>query len=386
MRNTRLVRLIALLSILLALYGCAASQNAQAQTQIHALLQARDAGVNQADRQQYLSTVLPSDTVLLKEENNLIRSSSGLGIKDFKLTVGAVLSEGNGEFSAALTQSYTVNGEARRCSYNALFKLENGKLYYDGPDFAIKQNSAAKVYYQSGKDEALAQQLLNEETNTVAAMKEQLGYAPAEIVNIKLFDDQQVFLQSVKLDLPGWVGGWHEYGEAIKSFTGAFGSDGENYKSMLNHETTHLIVSELSNDNATYWLQEGLAGIYENKLDDPGAAILTAQEVSETYTSYSEQKKIDLEKIGVDDQGAVGKYYATSKAFAAFMVEKFGWGKVRQMLEYMKKFELIPVTADEKISTTNDRTDEAIASVLGLQTNDEFQSAFDKWLTEQSQT
>lgn len=380
MRNTRLARIIALLMVLLALCGCHANTNIQAQAQVRALLDAREAGVNNADQQQYLSTVLPDDTVFLKEETNLIRAASGLGIKDCKLTAGAVSIKNDSELTAGLTQSYTLNGEARKCSYTALFVRENGKLYFDGPDFSIRQNSATKVYYLSDRDSSLAQQLLNEETNTLAAMQSQLGFTPEESVSIKIFDDQQVFLQSVKLDLPAWVGGWHEYGEAVKSYTGAYGSDGENYQSMLNHETTHLMVSELSNDNATYWTQEGLAGIYENELTSPDSPLLSTQELSEDYTNYSEQKKIDLEKLDTNDGGAVEKYYATSKAYMAFLLDKFGWVKVRQMLEYMKKFELIPVTAAEKISTTNARTDEAIASVLGLKTDEEFQSAFDEWL------
>lgn len=380
MRNQKTLRLIALLAVLAALVslsGCHAA-NKTAQAEADALLQARSAGVNAADQQEYLSTVLPSDRVLLKEETNLIRAASGLGIKDFGITEGSVHEDQDGDCTATVTQSYTLGGEAHRCSYTALFVRENGKLYYDGPDFSLKQNSAVKVYYQGSADEGLAKQLLNEETNTLAAMKEQLGFTPSEPVSIKLFDDQQVFLQSVKLDLPQWVGGWHEYGEAIKSFTGAYGSDGADYKSVMNHETTHLMVSELSNDNAAYWMQEGLAGIYQNELDDPGAPLLNAQELAESYTSYSGQKRIDLEKLEGD---AVNNYYATSKAFMAFLLDQYGWGKVRETLEYMKKFELIPVTADEKISKTNDRTDEAIAAVLGLKTDEEFQTAFDAWLS-----
>jgi hypothetical protein len=213
----------------------------------------------------------------------------------------------------------------------------------------------------------------------LASMKEDLGFTPKGAISVKLFDDQQVFLQSVKLDLPDWVGGWHEFGESIKSFTGAYGVDGSDYKSMLNHESTHRMVSELSNDNAAYWIQEGLAGVYQVALGVKTQNFLTSEELAESYTPFTQQKQIDLEKLDMNDQGAVTKYYATSKAFAAFLVEQYGWSKVKQALEYMKKFELIPVTGAEKMDTTNARTDEALKAVFGFQNDSDFQAAFDAW-------
>jgi hypothetical protein len=379
MRNARLLKFLAVLSVLLALYGCKTSPIPQAQvSEIQALLAARAEGVNHAGQQEYLSTVLPGDSVLMKEESNLIRSASGLGIEDYKAVSGKPARAGSG-FMAEVTQSYTLGGEEHRCTYDALFVSENGKLYYDGPVFLLKQNSGVKVFYAEGWDDA-AQKTLEAETSVLAAMQERLDFVPQGFIYVKLYADQQVFLQSVKLDLPAWVGGWQEYGEAIKSFAGAYPAESGELMSMLAHETTHRMVSELSNDNASYWIQEGLAEVIRSTLLSAGQPALMQEEADQAFTPYARQKGIDLEKIGMEDPYAVTLYYATSKAYAAFLMDRYGWGKVRQALEYMKKFPLIPVTGAEKIADTNERTDEAIRNVFGFSTDVEFQQAFDEWV------
>ncbi len=395
-KNKLLFRLIALLCVAAALASCrhgaeigqsaglsptaVVSQPAAADTEaqsLEALLESRMKAVNSADLALYLSTVLPSDDVLQTEERNLIRAAKDLGISDYTLTARNIRKRGEG-FSALLQQRYTVGGRVRSASFEAAFQKENGKLYYAGPDFLVQEGEHARVCYTQD-DEVLAGQLLEAEVETLGQMNSLLGFQPNGYITIKLFDDQQVFLQSVKLDLPEWVGGWHEYGESIKSFTGAYGSNAANYKRMLNHESTHRMVSELSNDNASYWLQEGLAGVFENWLDHPDEGWLSASEAKMEYTPFASHKTIDLEKIGSDDSSAVMLYYASSKAYAAFLLDQYGWSKMREALEYMKKYELIPVTAAEKIDQTNKRTDEAVKAVFGLDDNG-LQSGFDRWL------
>lgn len=407
MMQTKILRLSAVLCVLLALAGCRLLPNrlpttATAQSQpaanetatpaesiatgenpaglLNALIADRVNAVNNGDQQLYLSTVLPGDSVLRKEEANLIRAASSLEITDYTLAASDIEQAEDG-LTAVLQQSYKLDGKLHQCEFRAVFKTENGKLYYGGPDFEILENGHVRVCHLPG-GESLAVALLQAESDALAQMERHLGFTPEGFITIKLFDDQQVFLQSIKLDLPEWVGGWHEYGEAIKSFTGAYGSNAANYKPMLNHESTHRMVSELSNDNASYWLQEGLAGVLEDWLDNPDGEYLQPHEASMEYTPFAQHKSIDLEKIGMEDPGAVGLYYATSKAYAAFLMDQFGWAKMREALEYMKKHELIPVTGAEKIIETNSRTDEAFKAVFGIADDTGMQSTFDQWLKE----
>ncbi len=342
---------------------------------VAALMAQRAEAVNNSDQGAYLATVWPSDEVLMKEEDNLIRSSSALGIKDYSAKAGTPSHHRDG-VTAEVTQSYTLDGVPRQCAYEAKFVSEGGKLYYAGPAFLLLQSDRVKIYYAEGGGE-LAQKTLETETAVLDAMKTRLDFVPQDFISVKQYADQQVFLQSVKLDLPDWVAGWQEYGEAIKTRAGAFPVETGDFWRMLNHETTHLMVSELSNDNASYWIQEGLAGVFQHTLSDPGLPNMAKEETGQEFTPYAEQKGISLERLSGAD---VRKYYATSRAFAAFLLDTYGWGKVRQALEYMKKYPLIPVTGAEKIPESNTRTDEAIKAILGLDTDDAFQQAFDEWL------
>ncbi len=379
-------RSIALLPAVITIMACLAScqwlqlrnSGAALEAEVRALLDAREQGVNQTDAKAYLGTVLPSDVVLLKEETNLIRAAATLGIHDFSVEAADIRKTDSG-CTARLTQEYTVGAVKHSCGYTASFLRREGSLYFAGPAFTVDENDRVAVYYLPARKD-LAQALLDAETDILTQMRTQLDFTPAGVISVKLFEDQAVFLQSVKLDLPEWVGGWHEYGESVKTFVGAYGTDVENYRGMLAHESTHRMVSELSNDNAAYWLQEGLAGVYQELLLNPDAEALTGEEAAQTFTPYVEHKIINLEKLDAGDGDAVMRYYASSKAYAAFLLEQHGWEMVRQMLEYMQKFELIPVTAAEKMDDANARTGEAIASVYGFQDSEAFQKAFDEWL------
>lgn len=367
--------LLLVLAALLALGGCHGANPGKRAEEIGALMDARARGVNGADTRTYLDTVLPSDEVLRKEEENLIRAAAGLGISDYEASAADVKEAGEGSYTAMVSQSYTVQGERRRCAYEAIFVADGGRLYYGGPAFELLQNEKVKVYY-AGDNGKLAQKLLDTETEVLGHMKEQLGFEPRGFISVKLYDERDVFHQSVKLDLPNWVGGWHEYGEAIKTFAQGYSVENSSFYYMLNHETTHRMVSELSNDNAAYWLQEGLAGIYQTALSYPDEEIFTQFEAEAACTPFARQKTIDLESLSGD---SVTLYYASAKAYAAFLLETYGWEKVRQALAYMTKFDLIPLTGAEKIEETNERTDEALRSVLGYADDNEFQSLFDGW-------
>jgi uncharacterized protein YchJ len=374
-RNARPIKLTALLLALLALSGCFLQRARQpAPEDVAALMAARAEAVNAADQEAYLATVLPSDDALMKEEANLIRSAAGLGIADYEAAAGEPVRTDSG-FTAAVTQRYTLGGQVHECAYTASYVWENGRLYYGGPDFLTVQNDRVKVCY-TPENAGIARRTLEAETAVLDDMESQLGFAPQGLMTVKIYDDARVFRQSVKLDLPAWVGGWQEYGEAIKSYVGAYPS-GDDLRGMLNHETTHRMISELSNDNASYWIQEGLASVFQVTLGNPRQALLTPDEAEEQFTPYSRQKSLNLETLEGADAGL---YYATSKAFAAFLLDRYGWEKVRQALEYMKKYPLLPVTGAEKISETNERTDEAVRYVFGFDSDGEFQKAFDEWL------
>ena len=76
-------------------------------------------------------------------------------------------------------------------------------------------------------------------------------------VSIKIYGDKDTFLYSVKLSMPDWAGGWYERGESIKTYL--YESTKERYEYLVRHEATHMMLTAATNDNASYWMQEGFA-------------------------------------------------------------------------------------------------------------------------------
>ncbi len=355
------------------------TQKQRAELQV--LLQKRQDGVNNDDAAAFLSTVLPTDAVLYKEEDTLIRTAKSLKISAFTVFAISAVPKDDG-FLSTIEQSYTLDGRRHRCTFEAEFKTVDTKLYYCGPAFESIENAGVKVFFSSDQ-KPLAQKLLNLETTVLRDMQNRYGYAPGEPVTIKIYDDQQVFLQSVKFNLPEWTGGWHEYKESIKIYNPAdtmFVMSDSDYLEMLRHETAHLMVSEWSNDNAAYWLQEGMAGINESAGANAVPRLLKS-ELALAFTAFAKHKEIDLESLDIDEIQEVTLYYATSKAYSIFLLETFGWQKMKAALKTMQKHPYLPLTGEEKLKEGVRYTDEAIKTVFGFKSDAALQDAFDKWLS-----
>ncbi len=368
-----------LVLLVLFLAACQAAVLPAAQAgALASLLTAREQAVLTGDRDAYLQTVNPDDPVLRVEERNLIDAARSLDITTYTLDAANPKPDGD-TLTATLTQRSTIGGVERSCSYPARFVRRDGEWYYAGPAFTRVSDGAVAVDYL-GNSANLARALLGIESDVLSTMDDRLGVTPKGDVTIRLYDDQQVFLQTVKLDLPAWVGGWHEYGEAIKTFMGGYGSTPEDYRAMLCHETTHLLVSELSGDNAAYWLQEGLAGCLEEALTVARGSPAEALTLDDPSFSMADLKAMNLEALEPGDPD-VTAYYATAKVYAAFLLDRYGWQRVQAMLERMAQRPMIEQSANEKRLETNTRTDEALAASFGFD-DPGFQKSFDKWWEE----
>lgn len=372
--------LAVLLAAALAACTRAPAQDLAAARDVDALLSRRVAAVEAHDEAAYMATVTLDDTTLLVEERNLIRAAKGVAVTGFTLSAADVRRDGD-EITATVRQRYRLGGESRACTFPARMRYAEGLLLWAGPGFQSVSQGDVQVLYQP-RGARLAGELCRAQARNTAALQEELGYRPTQGFVVKLYDDRQTFLQSIKLDLPVWVGGWHEYGEAIKLFHDG-GVSLEQYERMLLHESVHCMLSDLSQDNAAYWLQEGVAGLLEDSrgsLQHPQGP--TAQELAGPMNRYADQVVIDLERIDPSDTAAVTRYYATSKALAAFLMDTCGWDSMRATLQSMQRHGHIAVTAAEKLEATQQRTAQALADELGLDAG-AMELGFGQWLAQQ---
>ena len=156
----------------------------------------------------------------------------------------------------SLTQTFRLkDGGERFYDYDAVYLLRNGQ--WKDSDYAFDKLRRDGVIVRHWRRPTLAQAALEEVLKNLAWLKQAFGWQPKSEVVIKIYPEHTPFLYSIKPSLPTWVAGWDEAGESIKFY--APRDDAHLRAGVLLHETTHHMLSGLSNDNAAYWLQEGLA-------------------------------------------------------------------------------------------------------------------------------
>jgi hypothetical protein len=379
MIKTVLRKLILLLWVAAILAGCAVSPADEAA--IAALVARQQAAMAACDADAMLETVTPGDAWYRTETANLVLDQRTAPVDNYTLTVLDVRETGDSVWEATLEQKYIADGERRSCRSVHRYGLIDGQLYDLGLACEQAQYGEVTVYYPGGYDE-MARGIARTINDYLDGLSAEWGYTPQSGIAVKLYDDHEVFLQSIKLTLPGWVGGWHENGEAIKIY--AVLRNAEPYESMMRHEATHTALSELTGDNAAYWMQEGFAVLLEDSgtgaLDAPSVRDMNA--LIELYgrgrlPALADHLSANPERL--TDPLDVRGYYAYSNAMVVWLLLRCGRDRIPSLFDALKEFETIPGVAAAKIEPLNERTAAALRKAAGV----EFGEEFEKWLVEQ---
>lgn len=373
---TKKIILLLLLAVVLA--GCAASPaDADAVT---ALAARQQAAMIAADAHAMLETVTPGDAWYRAEVANLVLDQRTAPVDDYTLTVLDVRETGDGVWEATLEQEYTAGGERRSCRSVHRYGLIDGRLFDLGLACEQARYGAVTVYYPGGYDK-MAQGIADTINEYLEQLAAEWDYAPQNGIAVKLYDDHEVFLQSIKLTLPGWVGGWHENGEAIKIYAAIRGA--EPYESMMRHEATHTALSELTGDNAAYWMQEGFAVLLELSGTDALAAPYV-QDMDALVELYGRDRlpaladHLSANPELLTDSLDVRGYYAYSNAMVVWLLLRCGRERIGLLFDALGEYETIPGAASGKIEPLNERTAVALRETAGI----EFGENFEKWLAE----
>ncbi|MCH5586695.1 hypothetical protein MK805_17315 [Shimazuella sp. AN120528] len=167
------------------------------------------------------------------------------------------------------------------------------------------------------------------------------------VVEVKLYHDPEVFRQSVKLSLPTWAGGWNEAKQSIKLVVGK--SDTVSLTHGLAHEYTHQLLSDMTNDNAAYWLQEGAAMFYE--------AWFTKEkpEIEKNFHPFaiSELEQMNLEQLPDNE---ASRYYISCYMRFKEIVQQHGEKQIAKAFREMRNYPYIDEDSAVKQQETNKRT------------------------------
>ncbi|MFC7441583.1 peptidase MA family metallohydrolase [Laceyella putida] len=248
----------------------------------------------------------------------------------------------------------------RPISFEYPLLLKKTRLGWKDADLAfhVLKKQRITVYYTHPSLQQQAELALRTLERAYERLHRRLGWTTKEVV-VKLYDRPDVFRQFVKPSLPTWAGGWHEANQSIK-FIGGWGED-RLFAAGLVHELTHQMVSELSNDNAAYWLQEGAAMYYEAHLL-PRLMVQHHLGQLERRMTLVELERAELEKLSSEE---AEQYYLNAYLSFKTVVERWGEQSVQSLLKELAKYPYIDVDSSEKMREINQRTRNAWQRAFG---------------------
>ena len=208
-------------------------------------------------------TINPADKFLKTEAMHLVADQKIVPVSEYERTITDIIKQGN-YYTGTLTQSFIFEGDKRGSQELRLFKFENGKAYDMGTVLEKVKRGSISAMYPEGEKE-LATGLCDTANEYISALSGMWGTNYKDPVSIKIYGEKKVFLYSVKLSMPDWAGGWYELGESIKTYS--FDASLSRYENLVRHEATHMLLADVTGDNAPYWMQEGFATTMPDYVD-----------------------------------------------------------------------------------------------------------------------
>jgi hypothetical protein len=269
-------------------------------------------------------------------------------------------SKGSVFFSVKI--KHPKNGEFNNTVTYEVLKINNVWVLNDLPFEQIQSESGhITVNYKDGQEE-IAKQTLTDAIDLLSYYSENFNWI-SDPITIKIYSDTEEI--SATVPWPS-LGGWNEVGESLK--VTSFKKD--DIFRILAHELTHKMLGDLTNDNATLFIQEGFATYLENKVqrnavgeihfdqNKVDAKSKKAIEISNSVLSIEELGKIDYTGDSIP-------LYRDGSLISNYLVKTYGLDKYKEMLNYLSNYEYIDKRMEHKLETIKDRTMEALEKVYG---------------------
>lgn len=331
----------------------------QAKQEMNKVIIQREEAVNRKNWEQFKRTLIPNDTLYQQEQKRWFADAiTYIDPQSFTLKIDKVIAKNKDTVLVWLEQKFRKNKKQYVVRYPLLFRhVKEGWRDQDFP-FNRLQKDKIKVLYTDPLLEEKAHVALDMMKRTSYVMQQRYHWKPKHLT-LKLYHQPDWFQQSVKLSLPAWAGGWNEANQSIKLISGM--QTIRSFSSGIVHEMVHQLISDQSHDNAAYWLQEGAAMYYEEKLL-PGLHEDIPEQKSFRPFTLAQLEKKDLEQLNAHD---AQRYYLSCYHFFDFLYETYGERKIQQVLHFLQRFPQIDADSSDKIPELNRRTQLSLRHVLG---------------------
>jgi tetratricopeptide (TPR) repeat protein len=183
-------------------------------------------------------------------------------------------------------------------------------------------------FVDNGHAVALASAILEALEDAYADLGSDLSYYPAVRVPVLLYSAKEF---AAVTNSPDWAGA--VYDGKIRFPLGGVKRVTDPLKALLYHEYMHVLVHFMANGKAPVWLNEGLAELAGRRLyplpltqlqkaaDDN--QLIGWDNLAKTFTALEESKVLLA--------------YEQSYSLAFFMIDRFGWHKMTELLEALGK-------------------------------------------------
>jgi len=223
------------------------------------LMKQKEKAVNSRKLDLYLQTLDSNKAFYKQEQKRWFQDAVQVIEPDsFHLKVLSVMPDQKKTVRAVIEQTYSAKGQ--QVSVKVPLRLRHTPKGWKDTDLAFEQlgDKTITVYYTEPSLKMNAQIAYHTLKKAALKLQKRLDWRPQKI-EVKLYHDPKWFRQSVKPSLPKWAGGWHEANQSIKFIASRM--DPDQLASGMIHELAHQVVSDLTNDNAAYWLQEGCSDV-----------------------------------------------------------------------------------------------------------------------------
>jgi hypothetical protein len=303
--------------------------------------------INTNNLPKYLST-LYSDQHYKQEQKRWFKDAvSFIDPKSFHIKIKSYHFLSKGRYHVEIFQSYRKNHQLYTFIRPVeVIKTKQGWRDADSLAYERKKGSIT-IKYTDPKFLDQAERSLGILSHVSELMAHKYLWRPRNI-EVKLYRDPEVFRQSVKLSLPTWAGGWNEAKQSIKLIIGE--TDVASLTHGLAHEYTHQLLSDMTNDNAAYWLQEGAAMFYE--------ALVSKERPfkDENFHPYTieQLERLNLEQLPDE---AASQYYVSCFIRFKELVHQYGEKRIAKAFRELRQYPYIDEDSAMKQQETNERTD-----------------------------
>lgn len=270
-------------------------------------------------------------------------------------------SKNNGQidFVVSISPPSSTEGLVHNVSYEIIKYQDKWKLN-DIP-FEELSDGIFTIYYLDGL-ESVAYDVLKDAKDIVELYSSTFGWQP-ESINVKLYDS----MEEMNATIP-WIraGGWNEKGESYKLIAN---TTEEAKFALLTHELTHTFLSDLTNDNASLYLQEGLATMFQIIVsrNESGIVVMNLDQSTDQLKVLKEKLNrplLTLEELSNLDYDNGAPFYQDGALLTNYLIQTKGIEEYKLFLAELKNYPYIDKRQEHKLEIGNQHTLESLEKMF----------------------